>query len=142
MAHQHNGVGRGVVLALSLSLATIASLYTTTAARAETPQPILQVQGVLEEGDNVLDEDNTLYDVHSFEGKAGQSITISLESDNFDTYVLIADAEGKVLGENDDASENNSNSQIEIVLPRDGIYHIIVNGYESKDRGSYTLTVN
>lgn len=142
MAHRHFKTYGQVGLAFGISLLAIAPLGNWASARAADRQPILQVQGALEQGDNVLDEDKSLYDVHDFEGRAGQSVTISVESTDFDTYVLIADADGKVLEENDDLSEDNSNSRITITLPKDGVYHIIVNGYESKDLGRYNLTVN
>ncbi|MBD2580657.1 PPC domain-containing protein [Oscillatoria sp. FACHB-1406] len=142
MAHRHFKAYEQIGLAFGIGLMTLAPLGSCASARAADIQPILQVQGALEEGDNVLDEDKSLYDVHNFQGRAGQSVTISVDSTDFDTYVLIADDNGKVLEENDDLSEDNSNSRLTLTLPRDGTYHIIVNGYESKDRGRYNLTVN
>ncbi|MDY6781856.1 MAG: PPC domain-containing protein [Cyanobacteriota bacterium] len=104
--------------------------------------PILQEEGVLEEGDTVLEEDGSLYDIYTFEGSAGQSVVIAAESSDFDTYVLVADSEGNILGENDDISEEDTNSRLEVTLPSDGTYNAIVNGFEASDRGSYILTIS
>ncbi|WP_199246378.1 tetratricopeptide repeat protein [[Phormidium] sp. ETS-05] len=101
----------------------------------------LQKNGTLEPGDRTLERDGSLYDMHIFSGKAGQTITITLESPDFDTYLILLDAEGNKLADNDDVAENNSNSTVTATLPADGDYAIIVNGYDANSRGNYTLTV-
>ena len=63
---------------------------------------LLQTSGSLESGDSILN-DGSLYDVHPFEGEAGQTVTIQLESSEFDTYLILTDADGQALAENDDA---------------------------------------
>lgn len=103
--------------------------------------PLLQVVGALEDGDAVLSEDGSLYDIHSFEGSSDQTIEIVVKSADFDTYLVLADAAGQILQESDDISESDTNSKIEIKLPQDGKYSAIVNGYEPSDRGSYELIV-
>ncbi|HEY9624816.1 MAG TPA: PPC domain-containing protein [Crinalium sp.] len=110
------------------------------AAIAQTA-PILQEQGALEEGDQVLSSDGSLYDVYTFEGKAGQAIDISLESTDFDTYLALVDPEQQVIAENDDVNENDRNSKITVTLPSDGTYTIVANGFDRTSRGQYSLSV-
>ena len=103
--------------------------------------PLLQ-NGVLEEGDNQLPSDKSFYDTYAFSGNAGQSVTISIESADFDTYVMLIDPEYKQIAENDDISQENRNSAITIELPKNGTYVVIVNSVDASGKGNYTLTVN
>ena len=59
---------------------------------------------------SVLPSDGSLYEEHSFEGCAGQSVTITVESRDFDTYVALSSPEGKLLAQNDDINKSNSYS--------------------------------
>ena len=99
-------------------------------------------RGALEEGDRVIEDDGSLYDFYPIEGKAGESFMINLKSDEFDTFVAVVDSSGKTIGENDDISQSDSNSQIEITLPADGVYNVIVNTYDENGMGEYILTVD
>ncbi|OIP71366.1 MAG: hypothetical protein AUK43_06290 [Oscillatoriales cyanobacterium CG2_30_40_61] len=107
-----------------------------------TPTPlILETEGELKEGDQVLASDGSLYDEHTFEGKEGQQITISLESSEFDPYLALFNSENELLQEHDDISQTNSNAEITITLPKTGTYRVIVNAYDSKGKGKYLLKV-
>jgi uncharacterized protein YkwD len=98
-------------------------------------------RGSLEEGDTVIPNDGSLYDSIPLEGKAGDSFIISVESEEFDTFLAIMDAEGNILEQNDDVSDRNSNSRVKVTLPKSGVYNVIVNAYDKDGRGKYILTV-
>ena len=98
-------------------------------------------EGTLEKGDRVIADDGSFYDFYPIEGKEGDSFTIYLESEDFDAFVALVDSNGKTIGENDDISQEDSNSQIEVTLPEDGVYNVIVNTYDEDGTGKYTLTV-
>ncbi len=98
-------------------------------------------QGKLEEGDTVIPNDGSFYDSYPIEGIAGDSLVISVESQDFDTFLAIMDAKGNILEQNDDISETNSNSRLKITLPNNGVYKVIVNAYDQGGKGSYLLTV-
>ncbi|MCP2732447.1 trypsin-like peptidase domain-containing protein [Limnofasciculus baicalensis] len=102
---------------------------------------ILREEGNLGYGSSVLPSDGSLFNLHTFEGTAGESVTISAVSADFDTYVALLDSNGNLIGENDDASENNPNATLTITLPRTGRYGVIVNSYDKTGRGQYVLTV-
>ena len=51
------------------------------------------------------------------------------------------DREGNIIEQNDDVNEQESNSRLEITLPDNGTYSVIVNAYEQGGEGNYTLTV-
>lgn len=103
---------------------------------------LLQEEGVLEDGDNVLASDGSLYDEYIFEGEEGQSVSISLSSEEFDTYLAIITPDGQVLGENDDITPDNTDSALDVTLPQSGPYLVIANGFDSTSRGNYLLEVN
>ena len=117
--------------------------------RSSTPQQstqqsttLLATNGSLIPGkSSTLPSDGSLYDQHTFEGRAGQSVTITVESSDFDTYVAIFNPQGKLLAQNDDISKSNSNSAVTVTLPASGTYRVVVNAYNKGDRGRYTLTV-
>jgi tetratricopeptide (TPR) repeat protein len=90
---------------------------------------------------SALPSDGSLYEQHTFEGRAGQSVTISVESSDFDTYVALFSPDGELLAKNDDISRSNSNSSLTVALPASGRYRVIVNAYKKGERGRYTLTV-
>lgn len=86
-------------------------------------------------------EDGTYYQEYAFEGQAGQIVRISLESDDFDAYLVLLDARHRVIVGNDDISPDNSNSRLVLTLPYNGRYYIVVNTYDSQEQGRYRLTV-
>lgn len=104
-------------------------------------QVIIEEEGALESGSQKLASDNSLYELHPIEGTQGQSLAITLQSDDFDTYLAIMDAENNILAQNDDIEENNTNSQLTVTLAEDGMYYIIVNSYDPQGRGAYRLRV-
>ncbi|MDX2212168.1 MAG: tetratricopeptide repeat protein [Oculatellaceae cyanobacterium bins.114] len=104
------------------------------------PEILFTTDGVLEEGDPTLD-DGSVYDSYRFDGEAGEVLTIHLSSTEFDTYLLVIDATGKVLAENDDAISDSTNSQLTVTLPADAGYAIIANAFNAEGRGRYTLVV-
>ena len=102
---------------------------------------LLRVEGVLETGDLTF-EDDSLYDVHPFEGESGQAITIRMMSDEFDTYLILVNAEGEAIGRNDDSTSLETNSTLTILLPETGTYRIIANAFDATGQGNYQITVS
>lgn len=105
---------------------------------------ILQEQGVLSPGGPTL-SDNSLYREHVFRATQGQTVTITMESTEFDTYLILVNEQGEPLEQNDDRCQQQTpecrNSEIRITLPQTGTYRAIANAYDASGRGRYTLTV-
>lgn len=102
---------------------------------------ILRQPGLLGPGSLVLPSDGSLFKVHTFEGRAGQSVTIDLASPDFKTYLALLDPYGQSLGHTDEVSSNDNHSQLTVTLPRSGVYRVIVNAYDKRGRGRYILTI-
>lgn len=122
-------------------LAAIASLLVCVGANVAKAETLLETEGVLTSGDAVLD-DGSLYDQHIFSGSSGQQITVSLESQDFDPYLILLDPEGNRISENDDISRSNRNSQLRIVLPATGDYVVVANSYEAGKNGQYKIKID
>lgn len=107
-------------------------------AQADT---LVELEGSLVAGDAVLD-DGSLYDQHKFSGNSGQYVTISLESNDFDPYLILLDPNGQRISENDDISRTNRNSRLIVLLPATGIYTAVANSYESGKSGGYAIQID
>jgi tetratricopeptide (TPR) repeat protein len=104
---------------------------------ATDSQEILQVEGTLTDSDPTLD-DGSHYDEHFFVGQSGQIVKITLESDEFDTYLLLESPTGERIATNDDSSDD-TNAQIVVQLLESGQYRVLVNALDETGRGNYRL---
>lgn len=104
-------------------------------------QVLLREQGTLGPGSAVLPEDGSFFQEYPIEGRQGQSITVSMASSEFDTYLIVIGPDDRVIAQNDDAAPNDTNSTLTVTLPANGTYRIIANTYDRTGRGSYTLEV-
>ena len=100
---------------------------------------ILREQGQIDSSDRRLNDDS-LYDLYTFSGDAGQQVVITLESSDFDTYLFLVDTNGNEVAENDDY-DGTSNSRITTTLPVSSEYRVIVNSYDVSGRGQYILDI-
>jgi len=93
--------------------------------------------GALAASDPTL-SDGSHYHLWTVQARAGDQITVTLESGDFDTYVGIRDSEGTVLASNDD-SGGTTNSQVEVTVPGGGVYTVVVTSFNPGATGAYTL---
>lgn len=77
---------------------------------------------------------------HTFQGRSGESITLRLESYEFDTYLRLYDSDGRLLAENDDIPYQ-SNSMIQVQLPQNDTYTAEVRAFSPNSEGDYTLII-
>ncbi len=101
-------------------------------------------QGALTRSDVLLDSDTTYAQAWTIQGRAGQTITIDLESDAFDSYLFLR---GPGIGGGrdfqDDDSGGNCNARLTATFPQNGEYEIVVNtaGGDHYVTGTFTLSV-
>ena len=95
--------------------------------------------GTLGFDDSTLD-DGEYIDIYEFTGRPGQRVTIDLRSDDFDTYLILADPNGD-HEENDDANDT-TDSQIVTDITESGTYRVAVTSYEAGESGAYRLTID
>ena len=99
------------------------------AHKAAFAQALLQQQGTLA----------PMQDAYTFEGKAGQVMTIELKSEEFDTLLSLKGPDGQVITSNDDYG-GTLNSTIVLKLPTSGEYSAIASSFAG-DGGSYQIEV-
>lgn len=101
-------------------------------------------QDVIEYGEVVDGELTTsaLESYYVFSGNAGDSVSISMTSDDFDSYLYLYDEDGFEIAYNDDGA-GNLNSRIgPFTLPADGNYSITATSLSRSSTGSFTLTLD
>lgn len=99
------------------------------AHRAALAQSLLQQQGTLA----------PMEDTYTFDGETGQTMTIELQSEDFDTILQLKGPSGEVLTSNDDFG-GTLNSTIVVELPEDGTYSAIASSFSGAG-GNYEIEV-
>ena len=80
-------------------------------------------------------------DYWTFQGRAGDSVTIVMNGVNLDSYLALRNQAGITLTQNDDVEGSGTlNARISnFVLPADGTYTIIASSFRSNSSGPYRL---
>ena len=142
------------LLAAAAAIATVASAASAQSLRAPTYFPAaapqlelgVAVTGSLTEDDGQNFKDGSRLDVLTFRGEAGQSLLLTAESDDFDTYLTVFGPDGSLLGANDDAWDSYSTSYyqsaVELELLEDGRYTVIVGAYSQFGLGDYSVLLS
>jgi len=115
------------------------SIEPTGSPEARVLEPGRPATGTLTASDPTL-EDGSHYQLWTLQGRGGDAVTVTLESDDFDTYVGFRDGED-VLASNDD-SNGTTNSQVEVTLPSGGAYTVVVTSFAAGQTGAYRLSVS
>lgn len=140
---------RNSILFVLFASFALAGCSESEPASEPDPEPISEThQGRLEEGDPLIPDDNSLYDAYSFRAAEGMTITATMVSTEFDTYLILVDEDGKMLTHNDDDATLGegvdgipTNSKVTFVAPSTGTYAIYANALHAGLTGAYTLTI-
>ena len=111
---------------------------------------IVGAQGVFAKGDDITplaygdalsgkiaDPDNGV--LYSFDGAAGDEITIQATSSKIDVYLRLGNENGDILAENDDVGDDTTDAEITYTLEDDATYYFAVIGYS---KGSYNVSLD
>ena len=98
-----------------------------------------QTQGTLAAGDNQLSS-GEYADDYTFTVEDGQMVTVTLDSDEFDPYLILQPPTDEQI-DNDDWEGSTSRSRIEVAAAEGGTWRVLVTSYEPGESGSYTLTI-
>lgn len=85
---------------------------------------------------------NTFCEKYTFKAKSGQQVTIEMNSEQFDPYLILQSPDGRKLKVNGDIAPNNWNSQIVVDLPVDGEYTALAKTSSVGESGKYSLKIN
>jgi len=75
-----------------------------------------------------------------FEGEADTWVVIDMESEAFDTVLILQGPDGEVVTGDDDGGEG-LNSRIRVELEQSGTYTIWASSFDGSDTGPFTLTL-
>ncbi|MFC1628154.1 pre-peptidase C-terminal domain-containing protein [Gemmatimonadota bacterium] len=101
--------------------------------------PGQNLSGRLEPGDSFIETDRYT-DIFTFDGQAGQTISVDLTSSDFDTYIGLVFPSEEFL-ENDDHEGSTNRSRIDLTLQESGRYSVIATSYASGETGSYQVSL-
>ena len=90
-------------------------------------------------GDSPFAYDGKRFERHEFEGEAGETVTIQLESNAFDAMLYLAAPDGSNILYDDDGGDG-TNSLAVTTLPESGTYTIYVTSLDN-GQGAYELTI-
>lgn len=146
---QLDAQGRGALKAMSFNAEGSGS-YTISASVPPAPRPPSvvdinigdSVRGELDEGDQFDEEGENYFDVYRIRGRAGQRVTVQLNSDSFDSVLRwgVFDGAAFIKDAEDDDGGGGTNSRLTVTLDKDGQGRIVVSGL-GEGTGSYTLSV-
>lgn len=94
--------------------------------------------GVLDNQDCLLN-DGTRADNYTFQGTAGQTVTITMSSSGFDTFLILRDPAGAIADFDDDGG-GGTDSRIVFTLPTTGTWTIVANSV-FVTTGSYSVNL-
>ena len=97
-----------------------------------------EIRGVLSEGDPVRD-DEIHYDVHEVKVSSPSLLRVRLNSDDFDSYLIVKTPDGLELT-NDD--HQGRNSYVEVIAETPGTYIIWASSFIQEAEGAYTLLID
>ncbi|CAN5377920.1 hypothetical protein BH09PSE1_BH09PSE1_12530 [soil metagenome] len=124
----------------SLLMATVAlTLAASGAAWAQQRlQPGAAASGDLRQGDEKLSS-GEFVDTWTFQGRAGDRVSLAMTSNDFDPYLLI-NGPGDFSEQNDDGPDGGTGAALDVRLPADGTYRVMATSYEAGEHGRYALT--
>ncbi|MGP1387787.1 MAG: CHAT domain-containing tetratricopeptide repeat protein [Thainema sp.] len=109
--------------------------------------PILVAQSVTGSVMGQLDENSETFgeryqNIHTFEGTAGESIQISLTSEDFWPFLALIGPLGseESIWSTGETGDDPFSSQVSLALPGSGSYQILVTSYGENTTGSYTIS--
>jgi serine protease Do len=99
-------------------------------------------QGSLTRGDVLLTSDSSYAQAWAIQAQAGQTVTIDLESDEFDAYLFLR-GPGISGGRDyqDDDSGGNCNARLTATFPQSGEYEVVVNTAGKYATGQFSLSI-
>jgi serine protease Do len=100
-------------------------------------QPLLVEAAALTDREPRL-KDGSPYRSYRFTGKAGQVIDLALRQFDFDPFLAILDAEGKEVVR----GKAKRQGTIQVTLPHDGSYELMVSTVNPSDRGQFFLSIH
>jgi hypothetical protein len=127
------------ILAAAATLAAATALPLQAQGRIAVGQTL---RGTLSESSPTLD-DGSHYATYTIAGTSGQTVTITLRSEDFDAYLSVGRMSGGEYSaiETDDDGAGGTDAQVTLTFPSTGSYVIRANTLSEGETGDFTLQV-
>ena len=132
----------------SISIATVSLLALMVVAGPTLAQEVIRVgasvSGTLDDSDPVGPDGEYRYDDYRFTARAGQRLEITMQSEAFDTYLAVYEADGaddELYGD-DDGFGRTTDSRLRFTADRDGDYLLRARSLFGLEGGAYTLRLS
>jgi hypothetical protein len=134
---------RFLAVAAAAAVACGASAASAQSNELDRPWPEITagqtISGTLAKSD-FLRSDGTFADGFSYYARAGETVTVTLRSPDFDAWVIVDEPDGPFREWNDDGA-GGTDSQLTVTFDHGGRYVIVANSV-SNSTGRYTLYVS
>lgn len=120
--------------------ATPSGSGTTGGGRTTALTAGASVNGRLETGDGTL-QSGEYRDAYTYNGRAGERLTIEMTSSDLDAYLFIRGPQN-FSESNDDAVEGQRDARLTVTLPANGTYQIYATSYRAGEEGAYRLSLS
>jgi hypothetical protein len=84
--------------------------------------------------------DGSYADTYVYSARAGERVTVTLRSRDFDSWVVVSDRSGG-MNEFDDDGGGGLDSELTVTFPRDGQYLIVANSVTADATGGYQMSL-
>ena len=129
-----------ISLAMSMSLLLVAPANAEDNNLERSADGSLIGQGQLNDSDDSTPE-GRFFDSWFFYAEAGETLSIVVESSDFDTVAVLLNTEGELIVANDDVSSEITNSQLDINVTQSGEFVLGVLSYDGSGLGNYSVGV-
>jgi hypothetical protein len=100
------------------------------------------MNGTLTSDDCVITSDGSFFDAYFFDGAAGQTVTLTMNSSAVDAYLLLADPDSNVVAEDDNGGATGNNARLVFTLDAAGQWAAIANSRSGGETGNYSLILS
>ena len=105
--------------------------------RLQATTPVLVKRDRLDQNNEACMQDGSPCRSYVFSAKAG-TVTIALHQFDFDPYLVVVDANGKIVAK----GKAERQDQVNVELPKNGSYKLIVSTVNPRDRGQFFFSVH
>ncbi|MFP4549319.1 MAG: PPC domain-containing protein [Spirochaetales bacterium] len=116
-----------------------AGVFTLVLRRLGTAEIIVESRGELSSRDET-DITGKHYDLYRFTAGRGETVTLEVQSDDFDAYIILRNSDGEILSRDDDGG-SGLNSKIEYQIESTGSYELVVTSLSIGSVGSYSVQI-
>ena len=115
-------------------------LLLVTLLLAAAPALAQTRSGALERGDNTLDS-GEFSDSYEVQARSGQTVTATVTSSDFDTYVILKDASDRQEDNDDCSSGETTRSCATFTADQSGTVRVLVTSYTPGETGDYRVEI-